>query len=186
MSFWYICEAKIKFHSRILRDKCAIFGRNGISVCLFGKMEINLCPAVKTVLIGFSAVLHAALGQANFQFLRNFARWYYMKGHAKNSKGAHPKSRKFKGEKRRNESIKARSTPFRSPPVIPQCFSKNHSKTWESKIFSYRFLRFLSKMANKKDPKHPEVLGSYNYLPVFVLFDFLLCPTSSRYFNAAG
>ena len=101
-----------------------------------------------------------------------------MKGRSKNSKGAHPKSRKFKGEKRRNESIKARSTPFRSPPIIPQCFSKNHSKTRKSKIFSYRFLRFLSKMANKKDPKHPEVLGSYNYLPVVVLFDFLLCPTS--------
>lgn len=101
-----------------------------------------------------------------------------MKGHAKNSKGAQPKSRKFKGEKRRNESIKARSTPFRSPPIIPQCFSKNHSKTRESKIFSYRFLRFLSKMANKKDPKHPEVLGSYNYFSVFVLFEFLLCPTS--------
>ena len=60
----------------------------------------------------------------------------YMKGRSKNSKGAHPKSRKFKGEKRRNESIKARSTPFRSPPIIPQCFSKNHSKTRESKIFS--------------------------------------------------
>ena len=102
-----------------------------------------------------------------------------MKGRSKNSKGAHPKSRKFKGEKRRNESIKARSTPFRSPPIIPQCFSKNHSKTRESKIFSYRFLRFLSKMANKKDPKHPEVLGSYNYLPVVVLFEFLLCPTST-------
>ena len=102
----------------------------------------------------------------------------YMKGRSKNSKGAHPKSRKFKGEKRRNESIKARSTPFRSPPIIPQCFSKNHSKTRESKIFSYRFLRFLSKMANKKDPKHPEVLGSYNYFSVFVLFEFLLCPTS--------
>ena len=179
MSFWYICEAKIKFHSRILRDKCAIFGRNGISVCLFGKMEINLCPAVKTVLIGFSAVLHAALGQANFPFLRNFARWYYMKGHSKNSKGAHPKSRKTREEKRRNESIKARSTPFRSPPIIPQCFIKNHSKTRESKIFSYRFLLSLSKMANKKDPKHPEVLGSYNYLSVLVLFEIFLCPTSS-------
>lgn len=152
MSFWYICEAKIKFHSRILRDKCAIFGRNGISVCLFGKMEINLCPAVKTVLIGFSAVLHAALGQANFQFLRNFARWYYMKGHAKNSKGAQPKSRKFKGEKRRNESIKARSTPFRSPPIIPQCFSKNHSKTRESKIFLIDFFDSSQKWQTKKTP----------------------------------
>ena len=39
-------------------------------------------------------------------------------------------------------------------------------------------------MANKKDPKHPEVLGSYNYLPVFVLFDFLLCPTSTVYVRA--
>ena len=34
-------------------------------------------------------------------------------------------------------------------------------------------------MANKKDPKHPEVLGSYNYFSVFVLFEFLLCPTST-------
>ena len=169
MSFWYICEAKIKFHSRILRDKCAIFGRNGISVCLFGKMEINLCPAVKTVLIGFSAVLHAALGQANFPFLRNFARWYYMKGHSKNSKGAHPKSRKTREEKRRNESIKARSTPFRSPPIIHLIFIKNHSKTRESKIFSYRFLCSLSKMANKKDPKSPVGAG------VFQLF-FCVCP----------
>ena len=178
MPFWHFREAKIKFHSRILQDKCAIFGRNGISVCLFGKMEINLCPAVKTVLIGFSAVLHAALGQANFQFLRNFARWYYMKGHSKKSKGAHPKSRKTREEKRGNESIKARSTPFRSPPIIHLIFIKNHSKTRESKIFSYRFLIFLSKMANKKDPKHPEVLGSFNYFSVFVLFEFLLCPTS--------
>jgi len=104
LPFWHFREAKIKFHSRILRDKCAIFGRNGISVCLFGKMEINLCPAVKTVLIGFSAVLHAALGQANFPFLRNFVRWYYMKGHSKNSKGALKKSRKSKGENRENES----------------------------------------------------------------------------------
>lgn len=178
MPFWHFCEAKIKFHSRILRGECAIFGRNGILVCLFGKMEIDLCPAFEPVFIGFSVVLHAALGQIDFPFLRNFTLRYYMKGRSKNSKGAQPKSRKFKGEKRRNESIKARSTPFRSPPIIPQCFSKNHSKTRESKIFSYRFLRFLSKMANKKDPKHPEVLGSYNYLPVFVLFDFLLCPTS--------
>ena len=186
MPFWHFCEAKIKFHSRILRGECAIFGRNGILVCLFGKMEIDLCPAFEPVFIGFSVVLHAALGQIDFPFLRNFTLRYYMKGRSKNSKGAQPKSRKFKGEKRRNESIKARSTPFRSPPIIPQCFSKNHSKTRESKIFSYRFLRFLSKMANKKDPKHPEVLGSYNYFSVFVLFEFLLCPTSSRYFNAAG
>ena len=178
MPFWHFCEAKIKFHSRILRGECAIFGRNGILVCLFGKMEIDLCPAFEPVFIGFSVVLHAALGQIDFPFLRNFTLRYYMKGRSKNSKGAHPKSRKFKGEKRRNESIKARSTPFRSPPIIPQCFSKNHSKTRESKIFSYRFLRFLSKMANKKDPKHPEVLGSYNYFSVFVLFEFLLCPTS--------
>jgi len=119
-------------------------------------MEIDLCPAFEPVFIGFSVVLHAALGQIDFPFLRNFTLRYYMKGRSKNSKGAHPKSRKFKGEKRRNESIKAHSTPFRSPPIIPQCFSKNHSKTRESKIFSYRFLRFLSKMANKKDPKHPE------------------------------
>ena len=104
-----------------------------------------------------------------------------MKGHSKKSKGTLKKSRKSKekcGKKRGNESIKARSTPFRSPPIIHLIFIKNHSKTRESKIFSYRFLIFLSKMANKKDPKHPEVLGSYNYLPVFVLFEFLLCPTS--------
>ena len=146
-------------------------------------MEIDLCPAFEPVFIGFSVVLHAALGQIDFPFLRNFTLRYYMKGRSKNSKGAHPKSRKFKGEKRRNESIKARSTPFRSPPIIPQCFSKNHSKTRESKIFSYRFLLSLSKMANKKDPKHPEVLGSYNYLPVVVLFEFLLCPTSAVQFS---
>ena len=76
----------------------------------------------------------------------------YMKGRSKNSKGAHPKSRKFKGEKRRNESIKARSTPFRSPPIIPQCFSKNHSKTRESKIFLIDFFDSSQKWQTKKTP----------------------------------
>ena len=104
LPFWHFCEAKIKFHSRILRGECAIFGRNGILVCLFGKMEIDLCPAFEPVFIGFSVVLHAALGQIDFPFLRNFTLRYYMKGRSKNSKGAHPKSRKFKGEKQRNES----------------------------------------------------------------------------------
>ena len=152
MPFWHFCEAKIKFHSRILRGECAIFGRNGILVCLFGKMEIDLCPAFEPVFIGFSVVLHAALGQIDFPFLRNFTLRYYMKGRSKNSKGAHPKSRKFKGEKRRNESIKARSTPFRSPPIIPQCFSKNHSKTRESKIFLIDFFDSSQKWQTKKTP----------------------------------
>ena len=89
-------------------------------------------------------------------------------------------------KEKNGETSQGRLAPLRSArrPFSISDSSKNHSKTRESKIFSYRFLRFLSKMANKKDPKHPEVLGSYNYFSLVVLFEIFLCPTSLFYARA--
>lgn len=54
---------------------------------------------------------------------------------------------------------------------------QNHSKTRESKIFLIDFFD-SSQNGKQKRPQTPGGAGVLHYLPVFVLFDFLLCPTS--------
>ena len=116
-------------------------------MCLFGKMEIDLCPAFEPVFIGFSVVLHAALGQIDFPFLRNFTLRYYMKGRSKNSKGAHPKSRKFKGEKRRNESLRSARR-----PLFLNAFPKITLKRGNPRFFLIDFFDSSQKWQTKKTP----------------------------------